>query len=232
MRARLHTLVTGLLLALLLSGCQPVARDAGDAQLAPLRTDPAAVVYTVDPRGSQLLVYAYRDGRLAAMGHNHVISSDSLEGEIYLAPAATNTAFEIRLPVTSLKVDIPELRAQAGDEFPGELTQDARDGTRANMLGERQLDAAVWPELVMRSRGVSGVLPDLTVIVDIAVRGYVRQLEVPVKVTSGQGRVAAEGRFSVNQTDLGLEPFSVMMGALTVRDRLDIQFSIDAVAAD
>jgi hypothetical protein len=218
-------------LLLLLGGCQPAVRDEPADQLAPLKIDPAAVLYSVQPGESRLTVLVYRAGRLANMGHNHVISSVALSGEVYLAEEHAATALELRLPVGSLTVDIPELRAAAGADFPGELDQEARDGTRSNMLGERQLNAAAWPEIILRSRAVSGALPDLEVSVDIAVRDQIRRLTVPVSVLVSQGRLTATGRFSVNQTDLGLEPFSVMMGALSVRDQLDIEFSLVAVTA-
>jgi hypothetical protein len=222
--------LSAVLLALL-GGCQPSVRDQPADPLAPLKIDPAAVLYSVQPGESQLTVLVYRAGRLAHMGHNHVISSVALTGEVYLAEERAATALELRLPVGSLTVDIPELRAAAGDDFPGELDQEARDGTRSNMLGERQLNAAAWPEIILRSRAVSGALPDLEVSVDIAVRRRIHRLIVPVSVVVDQGRLTATGRFSVNQTDLGLEPFSVMMGALSVRDQLDIEFSLVAVTS-
>lgn len=219
------------LLVLPLPGCQkPLPREGGIADLAPLDIAPGARHFRLQADQSQLTVLVYRDGRLANLGHNHVISSDDLHGEIYLADALQNSAFEIRLPVMTMVVDAPQNRANAGDDFPRELDPDAISGTRANMLGEQQLDAEMWPEIVLRSRVMRGVLPDYTVQVDIAVRSRIHSLEIPVHVVVTGDRIIATGSFSVNQTDLGLEPFSVMMGALTVRDQLDINFSLVAEA--
>lgn len=219
------------LLVLPLPGCQkPVPREGGIADLAPLDLAPGARHFRLQSAQSQLTVLVYRDGRLANLGHNHVISSDDLHGEIYLADTLLNSAFEIRLPVTTMVVDAPQNRANAGDDFPGELDPDAISGTRANMLGEQQLHAEMWPEIVLRSRVMRGVLPDYTVQVDIAVRSAIYALEIPLHVLVTGDRIVATGSFSVNQTDLGLEPFSVMMGALKVRDQLDIKFSLVAKA--
>ena len=82
----------------------------------------------------------------------------------------------------------------------------------------------------MRSLGIHGVLPDITVAVEIAVRSYIHAVEIPMHVEMSGERMVASGRFQLNQTDLGIDPFSVMMGALKVRNQLDIEFSIVAAA--
>jgi hypothetical protein len=226
----------GLLLAAVvllpgLQSCQkPVSRETSSTALAPLDIASAAQRFHVLSDQSQLVVLVYRDGRLANLGHNHVISSADLQGEIYLADTLQNAALEIRLPVMTLDVDLPQQRLDAGEEFPGTLDQDAVSGTRTNMLSEQQLNAEIWPEIVLRSREVRGSLPDSTVQIDIAVRSYIYKVEVPVHVVLADNRITATGSFQVNQTDLGLVPFSVMMGALKVKDRLDIRFTIVADA--
>jgi hypothetical protein len=224
-----------LALLLLLPGLQscqkPVSREFSIADMAPLDIAPAARRFQVLSDQSQLTVRVYRDGRLANLGHNHVISSNDLQGEIYLADTLQNTALELRLPVMTLDVDLPQYRSDAGDEFPGTLDQDTVSGTRANMLSEQQLNAEIWPEIVLRSREVRGSLPDSTVQFDIAVRSHIYTVEVPVHVILADDRMTVTGSFQVNQTDLGLVPFSVMMGALKVKDQLDIHFTIVAEAA-
>jgi hypothetical protein len=222
------------LLLLLLPGLQscqsPVPRETGAGVLAPLVIDASARSFRLLTEQSELIVLVYRAGRLANLGHNHVVSSADLTGEIYLADSLADSVFEIRLPVLSMDVDLPQQRLAAGDDFPGEIDPEAVSGTRANMLGEQQLNAAVWPEIVMRSRGVHGVLPDITVEVEIAVRSHIHAVKIPMHVELSGERMVASGRFQLNQTDLDIDPFSVMMGALKVRNQLDIEFSIVAAA--
>jgi len=220
-----------LVLLVCLQGCQgPVSRESSVVDLAALDIDPAARRFRVLPEQSRLLVLVYRAGRLANLGHNHVISSDDLQGEIYLADKLQNSAFEIRVPVVTMAVDLPQNRAAVGEDFPGELDPEAISGTRANMLGDQQLDASAWPEIILRSRRVQGALPDITVQVEIAVRNHVHAIAIPAQAIVSGERITVTGSFQLNQTDLGMQPFSVMMGALKVRDQLDVQFSIAAVA--
>jgi len=218
-------------LAPLLQSCQsPAPRDASVAVLAPLEIAPSARRFRLRSDQSRLLVLVYRDGRLANLGHNHVVSSNDLQGEIYFTDDRNNSSFEVRLPVTTMEVDLPQNRVEAGDDFPGELSPDAVSGTRANMLGDQQLDAEAWPEIILRSRRIRGASPDIVVQVEIAVRSHVHAIEIPVQVAISGEQITVTGRFKLNQTDLGIEPFSVMMGALKVRDELDIQFSLVAEA--
>jgi hypothetical protein len=221
-----------LVVASLVIGCQrPIAdQPAADqsATQAPLAIPPDAHLWIVDPEQSRLLIKVYRGGRLAEMGHNHVISSRGLEGELHISSDILLTAAELRLPVYSLEVDRPEQRAAAGDEFPGELDANAITGTRANMLGERQLDAANWPTIILRSRGLTGELAKLRLQADLAVRDSVAAVEIPVVAYLDGKQWRVKGRFAITQTELGLEPFSVMLGALKVQDQLDIEFEIVA----
>jgi hypothetical protein len=220
------------LLVLALAACQPpVAPLVSDARLAPLTIPAGARRFVVQPEESEVLILVYREGRLARLGHNHVVSSTQLDGAVYLAPAVLNSAVELRMPVGTLEVDLPANRARAGDEFPGELDAEAVAGTRGNMLGPAQLDSAQWPELLLVSRGITGAEPDLELQLELALKNQVTALTVPVRLQrDGNARLVAEGEFSVLQSQLGLEPFSALLGALRVRDQLDIRFKIVAVA--
>jgi len=218
-----------LLNVLALLACQPtVTRQIPEAVLDKLRIAPNATRYTIDSQASLLVVKVYRDGQLASLGHNHVISSRDLQGEIYLAESIRDTAFEIRLPVASLDIDSPALRAAAGDDFPGELDTDAILGTRSNLLGGQQLDVASWPEIVLRSRSINSAPPDFTVMVDMAFKAHISSFAVPVQLEISGDQLKVAGTFTILQTEFGMQPFSVMMGALRVRDAIDVEFHIVA----
>ena len=216
-------------LACLTAACQrPVSRVEPADGLAPLKPVAAASVLVIDSSRSRLLVKVYRDGRMASLGHNHVISSHDLAGEVYLAPDIADSVVEVRVPVERFVIDDPALRAEAGPDFPGELDADAVSGTRANMLGEKQLDSSNWPQIVLRGRITGGRVPELELRAEVRVREQVHAFSVPVDVVVTESSLRATGRFSLSQTELGLVPFSVMMGALQVRDTLDIEFDITA----
>ena len=145
-----------------------LGRKAADAAHDRDRVRHRSVV--VEPEQSRILIYAYRDGRLARLGHNHIVSSNRFSGEVYLAQDLSSSAVELRLAVADFEIDRSDLRAMAGDEFASEIDASSIAGTRANMLSEALLDGAAWPEIVLLSRAVEGQLPALELQMDAAIK--------------------------------------------------------------
>src|SRR5687767_4439759 len=79
---------------------------------------PGAAVYRIDPQASALHILVYRGGRFAKLGHNHVVSSKSLSGRVWMHRELAQSGFEIAFPVADLIVDDPDARRAAGSEFP------------------------------------------------------------------------------------------------------------------
>lgn len=221
-----------LTLLVCLAACGPRKPEsrapAEPPQAAPTGAPADAEEYLLVPGESEIRILAYRDGPLAALGHNHVISTTAITGKLWLATPVSRSVVDLSFPVTSLEVDIPAQREEEGEDFPGVLDESAIDGTRSNMLGEKVLQADRFPRLQIRSREIRGELPDLRLLVDVSVRGQTTPVEIPVTVTQSGGRVSATGSFSVKQSELGLEPFSVGLGALIVRDQLDLKYRLVA----
>src|SRR6516165_5149769 len=141
----------------LLSGCPspPRAPPAPQAVPPPTAAAPAAHVgtpYEIVPQASLLTILVYRGGALASAGHNHVIASHDLSGTIFIPAAILQSSFEVHIPVATLTVDEAALRAQqSAADFPPDVSEDAKEGTRHNMLGAALLDAEHNPEIVLRA---------------------------------------------------------------------------------
>ena len=219
-------LVAYLLLGVLCGGVG--ADPAGELSIASPEVLREAQQYRVIPDRSELRLLVYRSGALAKFGHNHVISSQAIEGTVYVADNPENSFFTLSLPVQDFEVDRPELRSEEGDDFSGSVDEKAIQGTRKNMLGKSMLDAASYPEIRLASRKISGELPELLLTVDVQIRDQVSQLQVPIAVAIDMGHLTATGRFSFDQTAVGIKPFKAMLGALRVRDTVDVKFSITA----
>jgi hypothetical protein len=188
-----------------------------------------ATTYSIDPQASALHILAYRGGTLARLGHNHVVSSKSLAGRVWMHRQLAQSGFEIAFPVADLVVDDPEFRRAAGSEFPPEIPETDKQGTRKNMLRAEVLDAENYPRVEVKSAKVDGSLPALQVTARVTIKQTTRDVVVPVNVTVNGDRVTATGEFAIQQTEFGMKPFSVGLGALEVKDRLDVRFSIVAV---
>ena len=178
-------------------------------------------VYEVDAAQSLITVAVRRGGALARLGHDHVVASRTVAGLV--APRAGRADFHFRLD--EMSVDEASLRADAGlDTTP---SVEAIAGTRANMLN-RVLQADRFPLVSMSARRIAGK-PSLLRL-DVTLHGVTRSYDVPVRVDQAGTRLIASGDMKLLQTEFGITPMSVMGGAMTVQDEMELKFRIVALA--
>jgi polyisoprenoid-binding protein YceI len=213
-------------LLLMLGACRtlPPARTASGAIAPPA----GALQWIIDPAASHIWLQLRADGALARLGHTHLIVAQQLQGQVWLHPQIERSLVELTLPVAGLLVDDPAERARAGGDFAEPLDEAARTGTREHMLGDHQLDAAHYAAITLRSRQVRQNGMTTTIEFQVLVRGHQSVLAVPVQWQQNAGELRATGAVEFNQTDLGLEPYSVALGALRVADRIAARFEIVA----
>lgn len=198
---------------------------AGAAAAGP---DETAGDYRILGDESELRILVFSAGALGALGHNHVISSHALDGNVHVGPSPADSRFELSLPVASLVVDEPEARAAAGPAFEGEVGEEDRQGTRGNMLGDKLLDAARYPEVRILSASISGEFPRMTVHAQVEIKGSSHEVLLPASVAFYGDRLVAIGRAKVAHAELGLKPFSAALGTLRVADEIAFRYRIVA----
>ena len=224
-----------LTVALIATGCvshpgKPPAHAPSTQAPSPSPAAPPADarVYTIDAQRSQVTLLVRRGGAFAKLGHNHVIRSDAESGRAWIAADGRSSGLEVHLPVKNFVVDDPAARASAGPDFAAEVPEDARSGTYHNMTGDRVLDADHFPEVVIRFAGDVPPRETTPIRVVATVKGQDRPLDVPMVVTVSDHEIAASGEAHLRQTELGLEPFSILGGAIAVADEFDVRFEIVA----
>jgi hypothetical protein len=211
-----------LLLALLLAAC--TTRREGTVPPVAAPAVGAGGELAIDPAVTEVRVLVYRAGALAALGHNHVITTTSLDGRIDPLPGG-EYRFDLALPAASFVVDPPGPRAEEGPDFAAAVADDARAGTRTNLLGERVLDAAGHPVIRLAGETLSAADGARSLTVVVTLRDTTREFRVPVTITPGE-RPVLRGELPLTHADLGLTPFSVMGGMLAVRDDLLVRFRV------
>lgn len=221
-------------LALLLVGCRvPPVQHAPPGPAAPTAPTPprGAAVYRIDPARSELRVLAFRAGPMARLGHNHVISSRQLAGSVNLSGGSNAASFRLEIPADSLTVDDWQDRSTEGADFAEPVSEDAKQGTRHNMLGSALLDAEQHPLIIVQSIGTEGSEPALAATVSIAVAGHESQQRIPFVLARSATRLDATADFRLRQSSLGLTPFSIMLGALQVQDEMQVKIKVVAIPA-
>lgn len=220
----------GVLGALLLAACvpAPVVEGPAEAPELPVRSVAGAAHYRVVEDGTRVYARVFRGGSMAKLGHNHVVLFPEVRGDVYLADEPGASLFDVAVSVASAVVDPPALRRSQGRDFQSDISGDARTRTRRNMLGEEVLDAARHPYVIISSSAIEGPFEEPRVTLDITIREATRQLTLPMTLSHDEQTLVAEGRLDLLQSDFGIEPFTVLGGALKVKDRVELVFEITA----
>jgi polyisoprenoid-binding protein YceI len=192
--------------------------------------------YDISSSESLLTILVFRGGTLAKAGHNHVIASHTLGGTLYVPADLARATFEVHMSVADLSIDEAALRAKENrEDFPPDIPDSAKEGTRRNMLGAALLDGEHYPEILLRSERLDPPAGDAggqwVAHVEVTVRDHTSQVAVPVTYEQHVNEIVVSGEFPLKQSELGLTPFSALLGALQVVDEMQVRFRIVAHAA-
>ena len=189
---------------------------------------PEPGIFEVVKSDSEIRVLVYRGGLFGGFGHNHVISTSDIAGRIKIAEDPAASSVELTIPVESFEIDVASIRLEEGESFKKEVSDKDKRGTRKNMLGEKLLDGAKFSNITIRSQSWTGEIPDILAASEITVRDQINSLELPTSVSVSDEQIFLTGRFAVTHKQLGLKPFTAVLGALRVRDEMEIKFRITA----
>jgi polyisoprenoid-binding protein YceI len=199
-----------------LAGGVAVAQDAGQR-------------YVIDGEQSDLHWLVYKAGTLSRLGHNHTIGVGDLTGSVTIDERDRSASqFEFQFQVANLVVDDPMLRMTLGPDFSSVPTADDIAGTRKNMLTDKVLDGEKYPTIRVVGTGPALREGKQALNVKVEMLGRSIDLEVPTEVTIADDVVRAKGEFELNHADLGMTPFSVMLGALAVGEKLSFTYDVTA----
>jgi hypothetical protein len=178
-------------------------------------------VFRVDPSLSLVVIEVRRGGSLAQFGHDHVVASHDVTGNI----APDEGRADLYVPLDALIVDEPALRAEAG--FDTQPDADDIAGTRRNML-QRVLDTARYPYALIAVTDIGAADDTGQVRVALTLHGTTG----PVVAAAQWDRTAEEfsvaGNFAIAQTQFGITPLAILGGAVSVQDRVNVSFRIRA----
>jgi len=194
--------------------------------LPPAGKPAGSMDFRIDAEHSELRVLVYRGGRLASLGHNHVIQSHGLSGWIRAGKMSRDSSFYLQLAPVDFLIDQSAARIEEGADFAEEVDDAARAGTRRNMLGGALLDADRYPLILIQSDRVEAT----TATVRITIAGRTRLVSAPFAYERQPGSLHVTADFRLAQSALGLTPFSALLGGLQVEDDMHLKLDIRATA--
>ncbi len=218
---RVRTLILALLAIAL-----PLASPAQDLSAG---EDADPVRFRIDSDSSWLRVLVYRGGLLRGFGHNHVVSHNELTGTVTVPRDPLQSTLMLELRIADLVVDDAELRALEGDDFRRQISPKDIAGTRANMLGEKLLQADQFPSIKIRSGKIAGSMPDIEIEATVFVRGAEFTIVFPASVILSNDSFVASGELEIGHAEIGLSPFKAVLGTLRVRDTLVLKYEISGM---
>lgn len=174
-----------------------------------------SVVYHLGP-GSRLQVKTGKAGVFGFVGHNHLIESHAVHGEVVYYPREPQRShLEITVQADSLQVLTP------------------RDTAEIRKVGETMrtevLRTADYPTIRLVSQEVQSKGDGFHIVGAMTLAGQTRTVPLDVITRIGGDTLQAGSTFSLKQSDFGIKPYQGGPGGtVKVADRVTIQ--IDAVA--
>jgi polyisoprenoid-binding protein YceI len=172
----------------------------------------AAGRYPLGPECGRIVIRTFRDGLAAQAGHDLIIDVTRWSGEFIVNDDQTPAAIQARVDMTSWVV-----REGTGGLKP--LTDsDRREiaATARRLLSADRYREAEFVATRFQFAGEDGGTMDGT----FTLRGVARPLRLQAsRVNAGRYRVTG----TVVQSDHGIKPYSAFLGALKVRDAVDIE---------
>jgi polyisoprenoid-binding protein YceI len=172
--------------------------------------------HQLGPDRGRVLLRTFRDGLAAQAGHDLTIEATRWSGELDVNDDLSPAGLEVRIDLGALVV-----REGTGGVKP--LTdRDRREiaVTMRKVLGAGQHPEAVFTADKFRPGADGGGEMSGT----FTLRGQARPLRLQVE-QNGTGRYHAETQ--VVQSSYGIKPYTAFLGALRVRDAVDVAIELD-----
>ena len=175
--------------------------------------------HNIGPQDGKVLVNVYKDGVAAKMGHDLTLEATSWSGKADINPDDPSSS-SVEVTIDPRSLEVIEGKGGAKPLSDGDK-RDIKKNITDKVLTSRN-------DITFESSGVSGSLPRLSLKGDLSINGQSRPVTLDLNVDdSGH----AKGTASFTQSQFGIKPFSAMLGALKVKDSVDITVDIQLPTA-
>jgi polyisoprenoid-binding protein YceI len=168
----------------------------------------------------RIILHTFRDGLAAQAGHDLTIEVARWSGELTMTDELALAGIEIRIDMGSLVVrDGSGGLKPLTDKDKREIAVTARKVLAADRNQEATFTAAAFVPGASGGGVISGTF---------TLAGAARPLRLEVSQT---GPGAYRATTSVAQTAYGIKPYSAFLGALKVRDAVEVEIEIELTGA-
>lgn len=176
---------------------------------------PSARAFFSKKDKSEFKVYVWKAGIASGFAHDHVMSVKDFKGQVlYDEKDPGKSSVFIRVEAKSLKVLDPKVKASDKAKI------------KKSMDSDEVLNVKKYPRITFKSTKVEVKKSGLKVTGKMSLCGKTKSLSFPVKIEKKGGKLVATGAFKLRQTEFGMTPYSALLGAVKVKDVVDVKFKI------
>lgn len=175
----------------------------------------SAGTYSLGPSEGRLVVRVYREGFASAMGHDLVLEVTRWSAKVTVdGDDPANSSLTATADVESM-----EVREATGGAKP--LSTSDRADIKKNL--EKSLEARRHSNITFESTAVKpGGDNRFTITGNLTIKGNTNPTDFDVTIANGRAKATT----TVVQSKWGIKPFSAFMGALKVRDAVEIEADV------
>lgn len=220
---RFFRVLLALLPFIMVSEVRPAVRLTAGAK--PVRE------FTIIPAESSFWVFVGKAGLFSVLAHDHNIGIRNFNGKVTIpVDPIGSDGLERKILDSGLEIKIDTRSLTL-------LDNKISDGDRAKItrsMHEVVLESARYPEAAFRSAGVTGVSGggdgrfSLQLSGDLTLHGVTRRITIPVSLLLTSGQLKASGKYTLRQSDFGIQPYSTAGGTIRVRNDVVVSFEITA----
>jgi len=188
----------------------------------PLLLLAATAGFKVDTARSKVTVAVYKKGSASTFLHDHQMVPSDWTGTVSLDPAHPET----------IAVD---LVFQSGSLHDQETALSAGDRAKVDAEAKKSvLEAEKFPQIEFKAERFTPSAPgSLKGTLDgaLTLHGQTHPLSVPVEASFEGSEIHAKGKVALTQTAFGIKPVYKLLGAIQVKDAVDVDFDLVITAA-
>jgi polyisoprenoid-binding protein YceI len=171
--------------------------------------------WSLDASDGELIVQTGVTGRMAKMGHRLTIAMNSWHATVQWADGQPVAA--------ELTVDVDSLQVSHGEGGLMALSGPEKALARSHAL--KALDANRFPRIRYQVDGIEQTPDGYRLRGTLEIHGKSRRHEVDLRVTDLGEAWQMSCEADVRQTDFGVKPYSMLMGAMKVVDTVTVAFT-------
>lgn len=171
--------------------------------------------HELGPPSASLRLRTYRQGLAAKAGHDLVLEATAWHGTLVVPDEPDG------VPSVTVEIDLRSLRVVEGSGGVKPLTDGDKEEIRKTM--QKPLRTADYPTATFRSTGVRVDGDRVTLPGELTLAGQTHPVELEAR-RHDDGTVV--GHAQIVQTAWGIKPYTGLLGALKLRDAVDVDVSV------